>query len=114
MNPYVQRNKGNDCKNKLEEEEEEEEKSQSLIESLGAETGLKKIVHQVLSEGSDMFKNWQAEVKTKVSMFTYFLASLISDDFVWMSTSFGGHSHQFMVQEKHFDDLIILFKKACE
>lgn len=96
------------------EEEEEEKEGIPLIETLGGENGLKKIVESVFTNSPDIFSKWNTDAKTKENMYTYFICTMISSEFEWMATTFLSNMNQMQIQDKDFDQLTDAFKQACK
>ena len=62
-----------------------------ILNGLGEESGLRQMVAFVIEKASTdfpkMFGDWVVDKKIHIRMYTYFVASMISEDFEWMSTS---------------------------
>lgn len=103
------------CVNCLDSESEEEP---DLFLSLGEDAGIRALLTVVFDKAQDefpeMFGEWVVDKKTQIRMYTYFIASIISDDFEWMSTSLLENAQDMQIQEKYFDDYINLFRFACK
>ena len=98
--------------------DEGSEEETDLFYLLGEDSGIRQLLTLVFdkahSEFPEMFGEWVVEKKTQVRMYTYFLASIISDDFEWMSTSLEENVRDMQIQEKFFEDYINLFRFACK
>lgn len=94
--------------------DEEEKDAIQLMQSLGGEHGLKKIVTIALSKSNAIFASWKADDKTKCNMYTYFIAAMIDEEFEWMATTMlSNNSGQLQIQERDFDELLKNMKSAC-
>lgn len=71
------------------------------------------VINKAHQDFPDMFGEWVVDKKTQIRMYTYFIATIISDDFEWMSTSIQENGQDMLIQDKFFDDYIDLFKFAC-
>jgi hypothetical protein len=67
--------------------DEEEKEAAQLMQSLGGENGLKKIVTTALCKSNAIFSGWKVDDKTKCNMYTYFIAAMIDEEFEWMATT---------------------------
>lgn len=107
----------NSCMSKCDENEEEEDEEIDLLAGLGDESGLRQIVIYVIekaqTEVPEMFSDWVVDKKIQIRMYTYFIASMISEDFEWVSNSLNDQAADMQINEKFFEDLIELFRQAC-
>lgn len=71
------------------------------------------VINKAHKDFPDMFGEWVVDKKTQIRMYTYFIATIISDDFEWMSTSIQENGQEMLIQDKFFDDYLDLFKFAC-